>query len=83
MLGGLSGTILNYFDIVRGLAVSQPTARDYAEIAHGTFVWRRLPAYVWSPLKLPKAIPPGFCTSCVSPTSTHSWVIRPALYPHF
>lgn len=51
MLGGLSGTVLNYADIARALAVSQPTARDYVEIVHGTFVWRRLPAFAGNPLK--------------------------------
>jgi uncharacterized protein len=42
MLAGLSGSIINYSEVARALGVSQPTARDYFEIAHGTFVWRRL-----------------------------------------
>jgi len=45
-LAGLSGTIINHSDVARGLCVSPPTARDYFEIAHGTFLWRRLPPYV-------------------------------------
>lgn len=45
LLSGLSGTVLNYSDVSRSLGVSQPTARDYFEIAHGTFLWRKLPAY--------------------------------------
>lgn len=45
MLGNLSGSIINISDVGRSLGVSQPTARDYFEIAHGTFVWRRLPSY--------------------------------------
>lgn len=45
LLGGISGHILNYSDVARALAVSQPTARDYFDIAHGTLVWRRVPAY--------------------------------------
>lgn len=45
-LAGLSGTIINNADVARGLGVSPPTARDYFEIAHGTFLWRRLPPYV-------------------------------------
>ncbi len=45
-LAGLSGTIINHSDVARGLGVSPPTARDYFEIAHGTFLWRRLPPYV-------------------------------------
>jgi hypothetical protein len=45
MLGGLSGRILNYSEIARALGVSQPTVRDYIDVAHGTFVWRTIPAY--------------------------------------
>jgi len=45
MLGSLSGTVINYSNIARALAVSQPTARDYMQIAHGTFIWRNIPAY--------------------------------------
>jgi hypothetical protein len=45
MLAGLSGSIINYSDVARTLGVSQPTARDYFEIAHGTFIWRRLPPF--------------------------------------
>jgi predicted AAA+ superfamily ATPase len=45
LLGGLSGRVLNYADTARALAVSQPTARDYFDIAHGTFLWRRIPAF--------------------------------------
>ena len=60
MLGSLSGTIINYSDVARTLAVSQPTARDYIEIAHGTFVWRRLPAYTGNPLKRAIKHPKGY-----------------------
>jgi uncharacterized protein len=45
LLAGLSGRVLNYADTARALAVSQPTARDYFDIAHGTFLWRRVPAF--------------------------------------
>lgn len=45
LLGGLSGRILNVAEVARALGVSQPTARDYFDIAHGTFVWRTVPAY--------------------------------------
>ncbi|MFB3893142.1 MAG: ATP-binding protein [Phycisphaerae bacterium] len=51
MLGGLSGSIINYSDVARSLGVSYPTVRDYIEIAHGTFVWRRLPPYEKSAMK--------------------------------
>lgn len=45
MLGQLSGSIINYSRIARSLGVSQPTVREYFNIAHGTFVWRHIPAY--------------------------------------
>jgi hypothetical protein len=45
LLGGLSGKVLNYAEVARSLGVSQPTTRDYFEIAHGTFVWRRLSSF--------------------------------------
>lgn len=60
VLGGLSGTVLNYSDIARSLGVSQPTARDYVDIAHGTFVWRRLPAHVAGALKRVVKHPRGY-----------------------
>ena len=45
LLGGLSGRVLNYSEVARSLGVSQPTVRDYFDIAHGTFIWRRLPSF--------------------------------------
>ena len=51
MLAGLSGTIINYSDVARALGVSAPTVRDYFEIAHGTFVWRRIPPYEKNAMK--------------------------------
>ena len=45
MLGGLSGRVLNYAEVARALNVSQPTVRDWFDIAHGTFIWRAIPAY--------------------------------------
>ena len=50
-LAGLSGTILNYSEVGRALNVSQPTARDYFEIAHGSFLWRTIPAFTRTALK--------------------------------
>jgi predicted AAA+ superfamily ATPase len=60
MLGGLSGRVLNYADTARALNVSQPTARDYFDIAHGTFVWRRVPAYSQNTLKRVVKHPRGY-----------------------
>jgi predicted AAA+ superfamily ATPase len=51
MLGGLSGSVINYSDVSRALGVSAPTVRDYFEIAHGTFIWRRIPAYEKNAIK--------------------------------
>ncbi len=45
MLSNLSGTIINYSNVARTLGVSQPTAREYFQIADGTFIWRNLPSY--------------------------------------
>ena len=45
LLAACSGSVINYSNIARILEVSQPTARDYFRIAHGTFLWRTLPAY--------------------------------------
>ncbi len=60
MLGGLSGRILNYAEAARALAVSQPTARDYFDIAHGTFLWRRVPAFSRNVMKRMVKHPRGY-----------------------
>jgi predicted AAA+ superfamily ATPase len=60
MLGGLSGRVLNYAEVARALAVSQPTARDYFEIAHGTFIWRAIPAYSRDVVKRVVKHPKGY-----------------------
>lgn len=60
MLGGLSGRVLNYADVARALNISQPTARDYFDIAHGTFVWRAVPAYSRSAVKRVTKHPRGY-----------------------
>lgn len=44
-LASHSGEILNYSNIARLLDVSQPTIKDYLNIADGTFIWRTLPAF--------------------------------------
>ena len=45
LLSNLSGNIINYSHIARTLAISQPTAREYLHIAHGTFIWRHIPPF--------------------------------------
>ena len=60
LLGGLSGRVLNFAEVARALEVSQPTARDYFEIAHGTFIWRMIPAYTRDSLKRVVKHPRGY-----------------------
>jgi len=60
LLGGLSGRIINFAEVSRALGVSQPTARDYFEIAHGTFIWRTVPAYTRDTLKRVVKHPRGY-----------------------
>lgn len=60
MLANLSGSIVNYSEVARGLGVSQPTARDYFRIADGTFLWRHLPAYDRDAVKRVVKHPKGY-----------------------
>jgi predicted AAA+ superfamily ATPase len=60
MLGGLSGRILNCAEVARALGVSQPTARDYFDIAQGTFLWRAVPAYTRDVVKRVVKHPRGY-----------------------
>lgn len=60
MLAQLSGSIINYSDVARALGVSQPTVRDYFHIAHGSFVWRHLPAYEKNAAKRVVKHPKGY-----------------------
>jgi predicted AAA+ superfamily ATPase len=60
LLGGLSGRVLNFAEVARALEISQPTARDYFEIAHGTFIWRMIPAYTRNALKRVVKHPRGY-----------------------
>ncbi len=60
MLGGLSGRILNYSEIARAMGISQPTARDYFDIAHGTFLWRAVPAWTRDSVKRTVKHPRGY-----------------------
>ncbi len=70
MLAQMSGTIINYAQVARALGVSQPTAREYFHIAHGTFMWRHLPAYARNVtkrvVKHPRASPTTCSISAVS-----------------
>lgn len=59
MLSRLSGTILNYSEIASALQVSQPVVRSYVDIAHGTFLWRKIPAFIKNPKKRVSKMPRG------------------------
>jgi len=60
LLSQVSGSILNNAEIARILGVSEPTVRDWLQIAHGTFIWRHLPARDRSPAKQLVKHPKGF-----------------------
>ncbi|MBW2737427.1 MAG: ATP-binding protein [Deltaproteobacteria bacterium] len=60
LLAGISGDVVNYSNVARSLGVSQPTARDYFEIAHGTFLWRNIPAYTQNAVKRIVKHPKGY-----------------------
>ncbi len=45
LLTQASGTILNNAVFARTLGVSEPTIRDWLQIAHDTYLWRQLPAW--------------------------------------
>ena len=60
VLAGISGNVINYSDAARSLGVSQPTVRDYFQIAHGTFLWRTIPAYTRNVMKRVVKHPKGY-----------------------
>ena len=60
LLANLSGNIINYSEVARALGVSQPTAREYFRIAHGTFLWRHLPPYEKNATKRVVKHPKGY-----------------------
>lgn len=45
MLARLSGTVVKKSDLARSLDISEPTVKEYIDIAHGTFLWRNLPSF--------------------------------------
>lgn len=60
MLSNLSGNIINYAEVARAVGVSQPTIRDYFNIANGTFTWRQIPPYEKDACKRIVKHPKGF-----------------------
>ena len=59
MLAGASGQILNASEFARSLDVSQPTAKLYFQIAHGTFLWRTIKSYQKNIIKRIVKMPKG------------------------
>jgi predicted AAA+ superfamily ATPase len=60
LLSQHSGNILNNADIARTLGVSEPTVRDWLNIAHETFLWRHVPAWANSAAKQLVKHPKGY-----------------------
>lgn len=59
ILARLSGTILNKSELARSIEISEPTIRDYLQIAEGTFLWRSVPSFVKHPLRQVVKMPKG------------------------
>jgi uncharacterized protein len=60
MLAQLQGKLINMSDIARALGTSQPTVREYLEIAHGTFFWRRIESFFRNSMRRVVKMPKGF-----------------------
>ncbi len=60
LLSQHSGNIINNADMARTLGVSEPTIRDWLNIAHDTFLWRHIPAWDRSVAKQLVKHPKGF-----------------------
>jgi predicted AAA+ superfamily ATPase len=59
ILSRLSGTILNKSDLARSIEISEPTIKDYLQIAEGTFLWRSIQSYDLHPLRQVVKMPKG------------------------
>ncbi len=60
MLASASGNIIRHSDFARSIGVSEPTIRHYFDIAEGTFLWRRIPAFDKSSKKRLIKSPKGY-----------------------
>lgn len=76
MLARLSGSVVVKSDLARALDISEPTVKDYIDIAHGTFVWRNLTSFEHSTEKSTVKMPrghyrdSGLCHNFLKLTST-------------
>lgn len=59
MLSALSGTIINRSQLGRSLDINEKSVRNYLEIAHGTMIWRNIPAFHNSKVKSLQKMPKG------------------------
>jgi predicted AAA+ superfamily ATPase len=59
MLAFSSGEIINYAEWSSALGTSEPTVKKYLEIAQGTFLFRKYPAYSFHPTKRLMKSPKG------------------------
>ena len=59
-LADLHGGQINISDLSRIIGVSDVTVRSYLDIAHATFVWRRLESYQSSALRSAMKMPKGY-----------------------
>jgi predicted AAA+ superfamily ATPase len=60
MLASSSGNLLNMSEFARSLDVSQPTIKNYFDIADGTFLWRNIPAFHANKIKSSTRMPKGY-----------------------
>lgn len=59
ILARLSGTILNKSELARSIEISEPTIKDYLQIAEGTFLWRSISSFESHPLRQVVKMPKG------------------------
>lgn len=59
ILSRLSGTILNKSELARSIEISEPSIKDYLQIAEGTFLWRSIPSFDSHPLRQVVKMPKG------------------------
>ena len=59
ILARLSGTILNKRELAKSIEISEPTIKDYLQIAEGTFLWRSIPSFDQHPLRQVVKMPKG------------------------
>lgn len=60
MLSKLSGTIINKSQVGRAVEASESSIRDYLDIAHGTYIWRKLNSFEGSVAKSITKMPKGY-----------------------